>query len=124
MSSPYPVRSEIGEKSFIATWLLSLFLGVFGIDRFYLGKFGTGVLKLLTLGGLGIWWFVDQVLHLANVTRDKTGGKLRGRTTASVAVAWIVSIIVWLSGGNQGAKQLPDGDAVAALVATAMAALG
>ena len=39
--------------------LLSIFLGWLGIDRFYVGKIGTGILKLLTGGGCGIWWIVD-----------------------------------------------------------------
>lgn len=41
-------------KSGLVTLLLGIFLGVFGAHRFYVGKIGTGILMILTLGGLGI----------------------------------------------------------------------
>ena len=46
--------------------ILSNFLGWAGIDRMYLGCWGTGVLKLVTLGGIGIWYLVDLILLLVN----------------------------------------------------------
>ncbi|HEY0117484.1 MAG TPA: NINE protein [Cellulomonas sp.] len=85
-------------KSFITTWLLSYFLGVFGVDRFYLGKVGTGVLKLITLGGCGIWALIDLILVLAGVTRDSQGRRLAGYDQ-NKRVAWVVTIILWLVGG-------------------------
>lgn len=48
-------------KSQVAAFLLSLFGGGLGLDSFYLGFPGLGVIKLVTLGGCGLWWVVDVV---------------------------------------------------------------
>lgn len=42
--------------------LLSIFLGAFGIDRIYLGYWVLGILKALSLGGVGIWTVIDAIL--------------------------------------------------------------
>ena len=42
--------------------LLSIFLGSLGVDRFVMGKVGTGILKLITMGGFGVWWLIDLIL--------------------------------------------------------------
>jgi TM2 domain-containing membrane protein YozV len=65
-------------KSFVVTWLFAWLLGGLGIDRFYLGKVGTGLLKLLTFGGFGVWWLVDLILVLTGAQRDKQGHTLVG----------------------------------------------
>lgn len=41
--------------------ILSILLGTLGIDRFILGDAGMGVLKLLTCGGVYVWWIIDMV---------------------------------------------------------------
>jgi TM2 domain-containing membrane protein YozV len=61
------------EKSFVAALLLCLFLGGFGIHRFYVGKIGTGILQLITLGGLGIWSLIDLVVIIVSKFKDKQG---------------------------------------------------
>lgn len=85
------------QKSFVATWLLAWFLGWLGIDRFYLGKIGTGILKLVTVGGLGIWSLIDVILVLCGVTRDKAGRPLEGYDQHK-KVAWIISIVLFVLG--------------------------
>ena len=64
-------------KSWVAALLLSIFLGELGIDRFYLGKVGTGILKLITLGGFGIWWLIDLILIATNSMTDSNGRPLQ-----------------------------------------------
>lgn len=50
-------------KNWVVALLLSIFLGGFGIDRFYLGHIGLGVAKLLlSWATFGIWWLVDVIL--------------------------------------------------------------
>ncbi|MBX6751763.1 MAG: Ltp family lipoprotein [Micromonosporaceae bacterium] len=88
-----PVRhapSGTSPKSFLTTWALSLLLGVFGADRFYLGKTGTGVLKLVTFGGFGVWWLTDLVITLTGNATDRRGSRVRG-TEREPAVAWALT---------------------------------
>ena len=60
-------------KSRLAAALLCFFLGGLGIHRFYVGKVGTGILMLLTLGGLGIWSLIDFVIICCGGFKDAKG---------------------------------------------------
>lgn len=65
--------NPVSEKSRLAAALLAWFLGVFGVHRFYVGKIGTGLLMLVTLGGLGIWVLIDFIMILVGSFKDKQG---------------------------------------------------
>lgn len=64
------------EKSGSTALLLAMFLGSFGIHRFYVGKIGTGILMLVTFGGVGIWTLVDVVNIAYSNFRDDNGNYL------------------------------------------------
>ncbi len=64
-----------GEKSYTVSWVCLVFLGIFGVHRFYLGKIGTGVLYLLTVGlfGIGIiydFWTMNEQVSSKNIELD------------------------------------------------------
>ena len=66
---------EENVKSKIVLIIISfLGLGILGIDRMYAGQIGLGVLKLLTLGGLGIWAFIDWIFVLINAISKSESG--------------------------------------------------
>lgn len=96
------LRTPPPGQSFTVVWLLALFLGFLGADRFYTGKYVTGALKLLTLGGAGLWWVADLAIL---VSGRGTGHGHRG-----------------LDGGNRLLAAVISAAAVASLAAGAVAA--
>lgn len=93
----HPPYATAPGKSFVVTWLLSLLLGGLGVDRFYLGTIGTGIVKLLTMGGFGIWSIIDLIIILTGNMRDKNGSPLEDYPE-NKKKAWIITAAVWFVG--------------------------
>ena len=67
------MAAGVSEKSFVTTLILCVLLGALGVHRFYVGKIGTGILMLLTLGGLGIWQLIDVIVIAVQNFKDSEG---------------------------------------------------
>ncbi len=72
-------NAAVSDKDWLATFLLCWFLGVFGIHRFYVGKTGSAIAMILTLGGFGIWVLVDWIIILCGDFKDKDGRVIKRR---------------------------------------------
>jgi TM2 domain-containing membrane protein YozV len=66
----------VSDKRILPAFLLCFFFGVFGAHRFYVGKIGTGLLQLVTIGGLGIWAMIDFIMIIVGAFRDSDGNKI------------------------------------------------
>lgn len=64
------------EKSFVMTLVLAFLLGSLGVHRFYVGKIGTGLLMLFTLGGLGVWTLIDIIMVAMEKFTDSNGNPI------------------------------------------------
>ena len=64
------------DKQKIVAALLCLFLGYFGVHRFYLGYTSIGIIQIFTLGGCGIWWIIDFIMILTGGLKDADSKEL------------------------------------------------
>ena len=87
-------REKSTRKDWLVLLLLSFFLGGFGVDRFYAGKIGTGILKLLTFSGCGIWWLIDEILICCGKFSDTDGKQIRADEKIHATVGLIAVIVV------------------------------
>jgi TM2 domain-containing membrane protein YozV len=68
---------DYSEKSGLVALLLCIFVGSIGVHRFYVGKIGTGILQILTLGGFGLWTLIDLILIATGSFTDSEGKSLK-----------------------------------------------
>jgi TM2 domain-containing membrane protein YozV len=66
----------MSDKKILPVFLLFFVLAWLGVHRFYVGKIGTAILFIITLGGVGIWWIIDLILIVTGNFKDKQGNKI------------------------------------------------
>lgn len=71
------IQDNKSPKSWVVALLLCFFLGGLGVHRFYVGKVGTGIVQLLTVGGFGIWALIDFIIILVGSFSDSEGKTLK-----------------------------------------------
>ncbi len=74
--SDRPEGLPISNKNNLVALLLCFFLGILGVHRFYVGRVGSGIVQLLTLGLLGIWTLIDFIVILFGSFRDADNRRL------------------------------------------------
>lgn len=88
---PHPIPE--GSKSYLVTLLLAYLFGMFGADRFYLGKTKSAFVKLFTFGGFGYWWIIDLFVTLFGAQRDVWGLRLAGYDRYKKTVWKVIGIV-------------------------------
>ena len=73
--APAAIR-PVSERRILPAFLLCALLGMFGAHRFYAGRIGTGILQILTVGGLGLWWLADLILLVTGHFKDAEGARI------------------------------------------------
>jgi TM2 domain-containing membrane protein YozV len=77
---PPTTNPTISDQKRLVALLLCFFLGMLGVHRFYVGKVGTGILQVVTFGGLTFWVFIDFIIILVGAFKDKQGRTLQAWT--------------------------------------------
>jgi TM2 domain-containing membrane protein YozV len=81
----YVTQGRSDKSLMVATILSALFFvtGLGGLHRFYVGKIGTGILMLITFGGLGIWALIDLIVLITGNFRDRDNNRITNWSTSN-----------------------------------------
>ena len=90
------------DTAYVTVTYFSLFLGFLGVDRFYMGYVFLGVVKLLTFGGLGIWWLIDFIWIALGNAKTKAGVRLlrTDRDNRIVFIGLAIFLLIQLVGAT------------------------
>ena len=65
---------NVSEKRILPTFLLFLVLSwPLGAHRFFLKRYASAILFIITIGGFGIWWIIDFILIVTGSMKDELG---------------------------------------------------
>ncbi|MAU34198.1 hypothetical protein CL689_01190 [Candidatus Saccharibacteria bacterium] len=100
-----PLKQLPPQKHYLIVFFFSFMWGTFGVDRFYLGKVGTGLLKLISFGGFGLWTIIDLFVLMGGATRDRWDRPLlqqeEYRKFSHKVVTWfavVIGVVVLIGG--------------------------
>lgn len=95
-------------KNWLTAFILSLLLGGLGADRFYLGKIGTGILKLITFGGLGIWALIDFIMiatkNVSGVVWENDNKDAQKKAWVTFAVVMVIALTIGFNGASNSTQ--------------------
>lgn len=109
-------HNQTSQQSFWKIFLLALFLGIFGVHRFAVGKVKSGLLQLITFGGLGIWAFIDDVTILLGKFTDSKGLAIPNTNPKASWATFGLAMIIGLA-NNSSDKKSPTASPAAAVPA-------
>lgn len=102
------VLPENHDKNYVKALTLTTLFGMWGVDRFYLGKVGSGIAKLLTFGGFGLWYLTDGIITFSGAARQKGKESLEledtqkykpffVRITAALAIVYVGLFLIQIA---------------------------
>lgn len=90
---------EQPKKSYVVTLLLALFFGALGVHRFYTGRVLSGIAQLLTMGGFGVWTFIDIIMLTLGKFKAANDQELDSYNKGCGLLVLAIMIMLFIFGG-------------------------